>query len=464
MKQLERPTSWDVDEDFVLPPLDALVPGTSAHSADPDTTDTTDTVDIVNEFYDTADRDLEAFGVQLVRRSGDDDTGWRVTVRLGDDRQALQWPITDSVPDEATAVLTGVRLGEPLEKVATVHTVRRRYRVRDAEFADDYVRAWSEEKLLAWREVEVSAGAPKQLVRALRKAGARVPRRDSKLHHLLPPPYRAQPSSKAVRALAGYVGEQVDAIVAGDIGLRRGRDPIHDTRVATRRLRSTLRVFATLLDQSAVGNLDDELKWFAALLGDVRDSQVQQRRFAEALDDVPDDLILGPVRARVQNDLQGVEFPARAAVREQMDSERYLALMRTLRTWRVAPLVNSNTSTGQLLRSARKAQRKADTRLRAGLLGDDDAMLHRGRKAAKRARYAAELCRAVGGSNRTVKHYKRFQSVLGDFQDTVVAREALRRMGAAGAGDGENGFTFGLLYAREQRIADECRRAAQALL
>jgi CHAD domain-containing protein len=94
-------------------------------------------------------------------------------------------------------------------------------------------------------------------------------------------------------------------------------------------------------------------------------------------------------------------------------------------------------------------------------------MLHRARKAAKRARYAAELCQDVGKSKqtkRTVKHYKHIQSALGDHQDTVVASSALLRMGAAaGTTPGENGFTFGLLLAREQRIAEDCRRQAREL-
>jgi hypothetical protein len=54
--------------------------------------------------------------------------------------------------------------------------------------------------------------------------------------------------------------------------------------------------------------------------------------------------------------------------------------------------------------------------------------------------------------------------VLGDHQDTVVAAAALRRMAvAAGTAPRENGFTFGLLYSREQRIAEERRCEAQGL-
>ncbi|HEY9263987.1 MAG TPA: hypothetical protein VIQ11_05220 [Mycobacterium sp.] len=47
----------------------------------------------------------------------------------------------------------------------------------------------------------------------------------------------------------------------------------------------------------------------------------------------------------------------------------------------------------------------------------------------------------------------------------MVATGVLRRMGsAAGTTIGENGFTFGLLYAREQQIALEARTAASRLL
>ena len=95
-------------------------------------------------------------------------------------------------------------------------------------------------------------------------------------------------------------------------------------------------------------------------------------------------------------------------------------------------------------------------------------MLHRARKAAKRARYAAELRRPLDKSSavkRAEKHYKRIQRVLGDHQDSVVASDVLRRFAlTAGTAAGENGFTFGLLYAREQQIAETLRRRARELL
>jgi CHAD domain-containing protein len=275
------------------------------------------------------------------------------------------------------------------------------------------------------------------------------------------------PDMQAARVLAGYLNTQIDQIMAGDLGLRRGEDPIHDTRVAIRRLRSTLRVFRKALDEAAVGDLDTELKWCAGLLGEVRDCQVQQRRFSDALDELPDELILGPVPARIRNHLQGIELPARTRLSEAMDSERYAGVLEALRQLRVEPPVNQDITPKDLWKKARRAQRKADRRLasalRMALRTGDGALLHRARKAAKRARYAAELYRPLDQrAKRAVKHYKHIQTVLGDHQDTVVASETLRQLGiTAGTTEGENGFTYGLLYAREQEIARRCRQEAR---
>jgi CHAD domain-containing protein len=181
---------------------------------------------------------------------------------------------------------------------------------------------------------------------------------------------------------------------------------------------------------------------------------------------MPDELILGPVRSRVRTELQATELPARARLSEAMESGRYRELLAALRAWRVEPPVGPRIATKTLRKRARRAQRKADRRLGAALASGDDQMLHRARKAAKRARYAAELCRPLDqGAKRNIKHYKQIQSVLGDHQDTVVATEVLRQMAVtAGTTVGENGFSYGMLYAREQQIARRCREEALQLV
>jgi CHAD domain-containing protein len=467
---LERQDKFDVDDRFVLPELDDIVVNGEVDH---------DTIDVTNVYYDTTDRDLQAHGIVLRRRDGDDEPGWQLEIPVSGERTELHWVPSDEPPAEATDLLTGLTQGKSVDSIAKIHTVRERYRISSpkrgrqcAELDDDRVRASVGERLLAWREIEVESGAgarsvTRRLTKRLRAAGAQPSRYSSELAHVSPEEPAPGLASSATLALADYLNTQIDQVVAGDIGLRRGQDPIHDTRVAIRRLRSTLRVFGKELDRSAIGDMDSELRWFAGLLGDVRDCEVQQRRFIEALDGVPEELVLGPVNSRIRNDLGAIGLPARRQVSEAMESSRYLAVMAVLRRWRAVPPVHEDIAASALLKRARRAQHKADRRLAAALESGDDAMLHRARKAAKRARYAAELRKPLDKpklAKRTIKHYKNIQSLLGDHQDTVVACAALRKMAvAAGTTEGENGFTYGMLYAREQQIARECRQDVRRL-
>ena len=81
--------------------------------------------------------------------------------------------------------------------------------------------------------------------------------------------------------------------------------------------------------------------------------------------------------------------------------------------------------------------------------------MHDARKAGKRLRYATEVARPVVGKDakRFAKALKGFQTALGEHQDTVVAREALRELGAQAHAAGENGFSFGVLHARDAALA-----------
>jgi CHAD domain-containing protein len=466
---LERELKWEVDEHFALPRLDDIVAGADVER---------DTVHLDSTYYDTADGDLQAHGVLLRRRDGDDDTGWQLKVPDTEGRVEIRTALSDAPPPELTDALTGMRLGKPLVNVATIRTTRDRYRITDrrrhrlcAEVADDNVLASIDHRLLAWREIEVELGpaarsVPRRLTERLTRSGATPARFPSKLARVSRAG-RPEPAggTGAGRAVATYVTEQIDDIFDGDLGLRRGSDPIHDTRVAIRRLRSTVRVFGKLMD-SSVGHIEDELKWFAGLLGDVRDCQVQRRRFREALTQLPPELVLGPVANRINTDLQSDQLRARTVVTEEMNSQRYLNLLTTLQQWRSVPPLIEPPSSKAVTKRARRAERKADRRLAKAIEAGDDGLLHRARKAAKRARYAAELREPLDKrAKKTAKYYKKFQRVLGDHQDGVVASATLIRLArAAGTTPGENGFTFGLLYAREEQAAEEARNRVRDLM
>ncbi|NEC18162.1 CHAD domain-containing protein, partial [Streptomyces parvus] len=89
-----------------------------------------------------------------------------------------------------------------------------------------------------------------------------------------------------------------------------------------------------------------------------------------------------------------------------------------------------------------------------------DTAMHEARKAAKRARYAGESARPALGkpAKRFAKRVKAVQSVLGDHQDSVVAREALRALAIEAHAAGETAFTWGLLYGQEEAAAEARER------
>ncbi|MFE2103356.1 CHAD domain-containing protein, partial [Streptomyces sp. NPDC059468] len=93
-----------------------------------------------------------------------------------------------------------------------------------------------------------------------------------------------------------------------------------------------------------------------------------------------------------------------------------------------------------------------------------DAALHQARKAAKKTRYSTEPARASLGkpAKRLGKRVKAVQRLLGEHQDSVVARDALRNLGLAAHAAGENALTWGLLYGQEQAEADRCERELPA--
>lgn len=78
---------------------------------------------------------------------------------------------------------------------------------------------------------------------------------------------------------------------------------------------------------------------------------------------------------------------------------------------------------------------------------DRDTALHQARKAAKKTRYAIEpACASLGEpAKRLGRRVKAVQKVLGEHQDSVVARATPRDLAPAAHAAGETGFTWGLL-------------------
>jgi CHAD domain-containing protein len=81
-----------------------------------------------------------------------------------------------------------------------------------------------------------------------------------------------------------------------------------------------------------------------------------------------------------------------------------------------------------------------------------DELFHRARKASKRHRYAVEAALPTWGSkaDKIILQRKHLQDLLGNHQDSIVSAAFLRDLGGRlGIRSGQNGFSYGVLYARE---------------
>jgi len=165
--------------------------------------------------------------------------------------------------------------------------------------------------------------------------------------------------------IGDYLVEQCTVIIDSEAQLRAGEEVVHTTRVAVRRLRSTLRVFAELFDPGEAGRLEEELVWWANLLGEVRDLDILTQRQAALLAEVPPELILGPVASTIQTELAARRKAAVDAMTDTLNSARYRKLVALIHHWRADPPFTyvADSPSDALDPAIKKAKKKARNRL-----------------------------------------------------------------------------------------------------
>ena len=252
-----------------------------------------------------------------------------------------------------------------------------------------------------------------------------------------------------------YVAAQCDVLASNDVGLRNGAPVVHKTRVAARRLRSTLRVFDDVFGEEPAQELNNELSWYAELLGQVRDREVLNARLTQHIADLPSEQVRGPVEAEITKTLAAERDDALQRLGRGMRSRRYQHLLKLLRSWKSAPPLSAaaDRKGETAAQYVKRAKQKANKRLRSA--DGDIEQLHRARKATKRLRYAAELVEPADGTMKSVaKKAENLQTLLGEHQDAVVSAQFLANLSGSRNGESGDGFTYGIL------IADELHRAA----
>ncbi|TCJ21597.1 CHAD domain-containing protein [Nocardioides jejuensis] len=208
-------------------------------------------------------------------------------------------------------------------------------------------------------------------------------------------------------AVRRYLAEQGAVLDQAAARLRAGdRTAVHPTRVAVRRARSTLRTFAACFEPGPARQLDAALIAHADRVARVRDLEVLVEVFEEQRADQSAEL--SPwISDRLTLELDATWREAREALAAEDDGElgaRFRAVL--------AASAGGSLPLGRI--AARAGERAARRLAAAG--GDPDA-LHEARKAAKRARYAAE----VSGDDAIAARHQHVQQILGTHHDLIVA-------------------------------------------
>lgn len=491
----EREAKFEVDRDYDPPDLRGVVRRTKRL---PDQ-------HLRTVYFDTPDRRLAERNITLRHRTTETadqpsaEETW--TLKLPDSaendflaRSETSWPgDRDRVAPPAVAILRGVLRRASLRPVAELDTTRRRLQLitRDnttawGELDDDLVSVvggpgdgtWFrqvEVELTSDRSVEVDA-----VLDSLRRSGAK-PTKRSKLSIALGqppehPPRRPRRKTRRRQTTSDIVtiaiASGLDRILDHDYRLRIQREQphphdVHQARVATRRLRSNLKLLAPVLDPVWLDHTTEELRWIADILGEIRDLDVLSANLSSNDGDTTDAVEVGEV-------IEGQRRSATKKLSTALNSRRYLDLLDRLNAAKQAPpLLSPGAHTeptgslgaqtkasealpvliGQQWRALKRQVRKANRH-------PNDRRLHKVRIRAKRLRYAAETAAPVIGkrAQKIAKGAEALQDLLGELRDRGAAERWLRQQAQQTPLSTADAFASGALAERQNARQRELRQ------
>jgi CHAD domain-containing protein len=448
-------------------------------------------------YWDTSDLRLAREGITLRHRSGEGTgkDGWHLKLpvregRIPDASIAARDELhakgdTTVIPDELRDLVTPWVRTAVLGPVATLVTKRTVLVLRDeagspqVELTDDLVSVMSSGHVAGrFREIEVEdVGGGLEAIESvgavLRAGGAVGGQFLPKVVRALGPQATADPDpplpapvglDEPVRvALRDILRRNVRLLISFDTAVRRGQpDSVHQLRVTARRLRSVMKTFATILDPEWSNSLRSELKWLADALAGARDSEVLLDRLLDDLGALPPDLVVGPVRAKIEQEVGSNLATSSDAVLETLRSERYVVLLERLvdAAWEPMTAPAGEKSTASIAPHLIAASYDRMAKGARGLSKPDatDHMWHRVRIHAKALRYSCDALIPIYGkpARALAEQAEAVQEVLGEHQDAIIAADILVELATA-RGSGTVAFTLGLLHSRQTDAADAAR-------
>lgn len=268
------------------------------------------------------------------------------------------------------------------------------------------------------------------------------------------------PGTEVADAVALVVGHLTDVLL--DLVPEAGRgetpEPVHQMRVAIRRLRSAMSVFRKVTDGTAFQTLKHQLQDLGQVLGHARDWDV-------FLQGTGQDIALAlPGDRRIERMLETAERKreaAYAALRRSFASDEFrrltvgLVQFAALRPWQIdadeerAAALQADAAEYAAALLAKRHEHMLEPGADISALPAPD--LHDLRKQGKRLRYAAEFFAPLYGrrsTKRFVRGVSRLQEALGHLNDGAAAAELMSALRAGPDGQFADGAVQGFAAAR----------------
>jgi CHAD domain-containing protein len=416
-----------------------------------------------DRYLDTEDWLLHRAGIQLrLRREGEKVTLQAKTLAApgATTLSRMEWEQPAPELDPPWTRLPPGPVAGLLEPLGSLHVVSR-LRVRARVAAEREIFRWSRknellgsvslDRLPLYRELEIELeeNAPDalgdaraaiegslgvhptsetKLEAALEAAGIRVPTLDES-------PFAPGEGDNLGDVARKNLGRQMARMLWNEPGTRLGIDPeyVHDMRVATRRLRTALRVLKGALRAPTRRRWGRELRWIGRALGRVRDCDVELltvRRMS-----VKATAAERAALAIFENEIQIRRARGRAKLLAKLDSPRFAALRVAARPWMlmrpetrlragaqvpayvVGPRIVAEWD-GRMLEACAEAERQPSA-----------THVHALRIAIKRVRYAVEYFadHEGVGAGRRAKRLGRLQNLLGARLDAAVLLRHMKK-------------------------------------
>lgn len=427
-------------------------------------------------YFDTQELDLQRAGLTLrVRRTGRRFEQTVKSARKADDALArTEWTARLATPapdllafsDPALIDRLGAILARPLRPVFTTRVRRTTRMLEDGETTAIEV-AVDQGDLVSGDlsqpinevELELKRGEVATLFDAAERLLDDVPLPllvDSKSERGYalagggPAPWRKQTPLDLDRAMTAEsaLGAIIDNCLAhllanADCARRNAHvEGVHQVRVALRRLRSALSVFAPLLPTAQTEALRGELGWLASTLGPARDWDVFATELLPDLDGRVADATAAELRRLVETE----RAAAYREVASALASERFARVLLTLsrwrstRAWRDQPLSEEASQLFQpvtglstpLLQKRDRQVRKRGRHLAHLAVEERHAL----RIALKKLRYATDFFAGLYRGKevkRYLKRLARLQDILGHLNDVAQVERLSRSLSERGA-------------------------------